>query len=85
MSYRVEIKNSAASQIKKLHKDLQTRVMAKLRQLGETPRPNGVQKLQGEDNLYRVRVGDFRVVYSLSDEPPLVLILSVADRKEVYR
>lgn len=85
MAYRVELKPSAASQVKKLEHGMQRRVLAKFRQLAENPRPPGVQKLQGPDDFYRVRVGDFRIIYAIFDDQLVVLILSVGDRKEVYR
>ncbi len=49
------------------------------------PRPSGVVKLSGEENLYRVRAGDYRIVYSIQDAALLVLIVKVGDRKDVYR
>jgi mRNA interferase RelE/StbE len=85
MTYRVELKPSAATQVKKLEQSIQRRVLAKFRQLAENPRPSGVQKLQGPDDFYRVRVGDFRIIYSILDDELIVLILSVADRKDAYR
>ena len=45
----------------------------------------GVEKLEGEDDLYRVRVGDYRVVFTISDERLIVLVVRIAHRKDVYR
>lgn len=75
MPYRVDTKPSAAAQIRKLPRNIQERVLAKLRQLAENARPSGVQKLRGEEDLYRVRVGNYRIVYTISDDPPEVLVL----------
>ena len=85
MAYRVELKPSAASQLRKLDRGIQKRIFAKFDQLRDNPRPNGVQKLAGEDDLYRVRVGDFRIVYTIFDDQLLVLVLVIGDRKDVYR
>jgi mRNA interferase RelE/StbE len=53
--------------------------------LAEEPRPPGVKKLAGESELYRIRVGDYRVLYAIEDDRLIVLIVSVADRKDAYR
>jgi mRNA interferase RelE/StbE len=85
VAYRVEITKSAGSQIRKLSPPFQVRIVTKLRQLAENPRPQGVQKLKGADDLYRVRVGDFRILYEISDAAQQVLVTSVADRKDASR
>lgn len=84
MPYRVEIKESAAEEIRKLERGIRNRVLAKLEQLADDPRPSGVKKLRSNEGLYRVRVGDYRIVYKISDAELLVLIVRVADRKDVY-
>ena len=48
------------------------------------PRPRGAIKLKGEDNLWRIRVGDYRVVYAIEDEQLVVLVVRVANRKDAY-
>lgn len=53
--------------------------------LAENPRPLGVRKLEGEEDLYRLRVGDYRVLYAIRDAVLLVLVVRIADRREVYR
>ena len=53
--------------------------------LAENPRPSGCVKLSGLENLWRVRVGDYRILYSIEDQQLIVLIVSVAHRREVYR
>ena len=52
---------------------------------GNTPRPHGFEKLNGTDQLYRIRVGDYRIVYAVEDERLLVLVVKVGHRREVYR
>ncbi len=60
------------------------RVAAKLRALAEDPRPRGCQKLAGREDIWRVRVGDYRVLYQILDESLLVLVVRVRHRKDVY-
>ncbi len=60
------------------------RVLAAIRALAHDPRPSGVTKLRGED-LWRIRVGDYRVVYAIEDQRLVVTIVRVGHRREVYR
>jgi mRNA interferase RelE/StbE len=53
--------------------------------LADNPRPPGVQKLSAEDNVYRLRAGDYRVLYQIVDRQLLVLVVRVRHRREVYR
>jgi mRNA interferase RelE/StbE len=53
--------------------------------LGLDPRPRGCKKLQGDDDLYRVRAGDFRIVYAVRDALLLVLVVKIGNRRDVYR
>lgn len=85
MAYRVEFKPSAAESFRKLPKSAQRRITARLEALRENPRPQGVEKLKGKKDLYRLRVGDYRVVYQVQDEILLVLVLGVGHRKDIYR
>jgi mRNA interferase RelE/StbE len=85
-SYRVQIKPSAAKEIEAVdQKRDRQRIVATIRALADEPRPVGCEKLAGESNRYRVRVGRYRVVYSIADAELLVLVVRVADRKVVYR
>jgi mRNA interferase RelE/StbE len=53
--------------------------------LRENPRPQGVKKLAGEENLYRIREGDYRLIYTIGDKELIVLVVKIGDRKEIYR
>lgn len=53
--------------------------------LADDPRPTGVVKLAGDDNLWRIRIGNYRVVYEIYDDQLIVLVLRVAHRKDIYR
>jgi len=54
-------------------------------QLAENPRPDGVVKLKGADNEYRIRIGDYRVRYEIGDEELIILLLQCKHRKDVYK
>ena len=85
MAYDVRFKASAAATVEKLPKSLQRRIIAKAEALAEDPRPPGVEKLKGEEGLYRVRVGDYRIVYRIEDKILRILVVRVGHRREVYR
>jgi mRNA interferase RelE/StbE len=70
---------------RKLPIDVQKRIQTKINDLAIQPRPNGIKKLQGDDNSYRIRVGEYRVVYEIEDEILIVTIIKVKHRSEVYK
>ncbi len=83
-SYSVLIKASAAKELEGLpQKDLR-RVVRKIERLRRAPRPPGCEKLTGE-NRYRIRQGDYRVVYSVDDTGHEVVIVKIGHRRDVYR
>ena len=84
MPYRIEIKRSAVKEIRKLPDSVLPRVMRTIEGLKENPRPAGARKLSGGEE-YRVRVGDYRVVYTIAEEVVTVYIVRVRHRREVYR
>ena len=83
MIYRVQIAPAAARQLRGLPRRDLERVDERILSLAADPRPPGARHL--EHDLYRIRVGRIRVVYTVGDEVRVVLIVAVADRKEVYR
>lgn len=85
MRYSIEFRPSAARELKKLEIGTQRRILAALSQLEGDPFPPGVKKLTHEDNIYRIRVGDFRVLYQVESGKLLILVLRVGHRREVYR
>jgi mRNA interferase RelE/StbE len=70
---------------RKLSQELQDRIQTKIDDLAIEPRPNGVKKLKGEENSYRIRVGDYRVIYDIFDDVLLVSVVEVGHRSEVYK
>lgn len=85
MTYTVEISISAAKSITKIQKKTRLRIFGAIELLALDPRPPGVKLLPGgEQRHWRARVGDYRIVYTIEDDPPLVLVLRVPHRREVY-
>lgn len=84
MSYTVEIKKSAEREMDRLPEAIHSRISEKIPALENNPRPVGSQKLQAGEG-YRIRVGDYRVLYTVNDQERRVLIYSVAHRREAYR
>ncbi len=85
MTYSVDFSKAARKQFKKLPSDLQERIQTKINELAIEPRPTGVKKIQGEENSYRIRVGDYRVVYDIFDNILLVTVIRVKHRSQVYQ
>lgn len=83
--YEVQFARSAAKEFRSLPTELKHRVGAAIDNLIEDPRPPGVRKLVGHKRLYRIRVGQYRVVYEIDDEEKLLLVTRVRHRREVYR
>lgn len=83
-SYRPQIKPSAAKELKALPSKDRRRVIARIQGLANEPRPAGCEKLSGYE-LYRVRQGDYRVLYTVQDADPLVVVFKIGHRREVYR
>ena len=85
-SYRVLIKPSAAKEIEAVgQKEDRQRIVMRIQSLARDPRPFGSEKLSGREDLYRLRVGQYRVVYSVGDAELVVVIVRVGHRKDVYR
>ncbi|HEY9782010.1 MAG TPA: type II toxin-antitoxin system RelE/ParE family toxin [Leptolyngbyaceae cyanobacterium] len=85
MTYEVEITPAAKRQIKKLTKSIQQLIVERLEELVDNPRPPGIVKMEGEENLYRVRVGDYRIIYEIQDSVLLIVVVKVGHRGNVYR
>ena len=83
-SYNVLIKRSAAKELEGLPPKVRRQVAAKLAGLAVTPRPQGVEKLSGQEK-YRVRQGNYRVLYSIDDTAKTVTVVKIGHRRDVYR
>lgn len=85
MIYRIEFTKKANKQFQALPTQVKQRIALKVESLAQEPRPAGTVKLSGEDNAYRIRIGDYRVVYSIFDEEVVILIFRVSHRRDAYR
>jgi mRNA interferase RelE/StbE len=83
-SYRVLFKPSAAKEFEALPRTDRRRIATKILSLAENPRPPGHEKLSGSE-AYRIRQGDYRVIYLIQDQELLVFVMKVGHRREVYR
>jgi mRNA interferase RelE/StbE len=84
-SYRVELTRSAEKDLRRVDKNRLPAIYLAIEALSDTPRPDGVKKLAGADRTYRIRVGDYRIVYEIEDDVLVVLVIRIAHRKDVYR
>ncbi len=85
MTYQIEFVNQAAKQFRTLPVQIQEQLKAKIDALSTNPRPHGITKLAGEDDLYRIRSGDYRIIYTIQDRQLLILIVKIGHRRDVYR
>lgn len=85
MTYRIEVAPAAVRQLRKLDPTARRRVQAAVELLADEPRPGSAKKLVGGDGEWRVRTGDFRIIYEIHDEVLLVLVVAVGHRREVYQ
>jgi mRNA interferase RelE/StbE len=83
-SYRIEWKRSAAQELKKLPRQAIERIVKAVEQLATEPYPGGVRKLVGAEHTYRIRVGDYRVVYSVTASVLVIEIIRVGHRRDIY-
>lgn len=83
--YHVEIETSAVKALAKIAKPYRARIATAIAGLATDPRPNGCTKLSGTTDAYRIRIGDYRVVYTVSDSVRIVRVERIAHRREVYR
>ncbi|MGB4777197.1 type II toxin-antitoxin system RelE family toxin [Microbacterium sp.] len=84
MSYRVEFTTAAARQVRKLPRPARDRVLAAIEGLQYEPRPQGAKKLVGEQTAWRIRIGDYRVIYDVFDTELIVTVVRAGHRREIY-
>ena len=84
--YTITITNSALKELQSLQKAVVKKIEISISSLALNPRPSGAKKLKGNnENLYRIRSGDYRVIYSVNDEIKIVDIRRIGHRKDIYR
>ena len=84
-SYRIELTRDALRTLAKLDKPMRRRIQGAIDKLAGDPRPAGMIALRGAPGAYRVRVGDYRIVYTLHDDHLLIVVIDIGHRREVYR
>ena len=84
MPYTVEFLKTAAEELAELPKDAQRQVLKKIEGLKQNPHPAGAKLLHGKERLYRLRAGDYRVIYSVEGRHLVILIIRIGSRKDVY-
>ena len=83
--YSVQIEKPAWDELMAIPEKMRERLFTALESLEVEPRPSGVVKLAGADDLYRIRVGNYRIIYSIEDQVKIVLVEKVGHRRDVYR
>lgn len=85
MSYQVLLRPGAERQRRKFDNQTRRRINRVLLSLETTPRPPGIVKLRGAEKEWRIRVGDYRIIYQIDDDERLVTVLRISHRREAYR
>lgn len=85
MAYEVIIKRKSQKQLGRIQKEHRERIIAAVFDLSANPRPVGYRKLRDREAEWRIRIGDYRVIYGIDDERLVVEVLDIAHRKDVYR
>jgi len=83
--YSVVVLESAKEQLARLPKKIQTQIASRIEALVDSPRPPGVKLLHVAERTYRVRSGDYRILYQVDDAKQLVTVTDIGDRKDIYR
>ena len=83
--YNVKLKKSAEKTLFKLPKSIIKKIIFLLKELEHSPRPNGCKKLTGSTNTYRIRTGDYRMVYSIFDDVLVIEVIKIGHRKSIYQ
>ena len=85
MTYRIELTPRAERDFKSLDGSVRGRIARRIESLGKNPYPQGIKKIEGEEELYRLRVGDYRILYQVKRSILLVLILGIGHGRDIYR
>ena len=85
MAYKVVLTPAAEREYRKLPDNIRARIRPALLELEAHPRPKGAKKLGGSKDRWRVRVGDYRIIYKINDDTKTVTVLRISHRREAYR
>ena len=83
--YKILIKKSALKELENVPKIFRVKIISKIDELANDPRPSGVRKLENALDTYRVRAGNYRIIYKIEDDQLLIEVIKVTDRKDAYR
>ncbi len=84
-TYRIKIAKRAVKSLLALPKKVRHQLSTAIDALAENPRPTGTKKLTGSTDLYRMRVGNYRMIYKIKDAELIVLVVKIGHRKDIYR
>ena len=83
--FDVQIEKAAEKQLRRISEDMHGRIIVAMVALGDNPRPAGAKKLSGSANDWRIRIGDYRVLYEIGEEVRIVRVYRIAHRRDAYR
>jgi mRNA interferase RelE/StbE len=83
--YKIVVSATAERQLKKIRREDTIRILQSISLLADEPRPSGCRKLSGYDDIYRIRIGNYRVIYEIDGKRIIIVILKIGHRREVYR
>ena len=83
-SYKILFRRSAEKELRQISPPFLSKVLEKIKHLSAVPRPSGIQLLKGEERYFRLRQGDYRIIYEVSDLRKEVMIIKIGHRREVY-
>ena len=83
--YRVRFARSVRKELESLDSNLVARIFPRIEALSRNPRPTGCRKLRGTRNLWRIRVGEYRIVYEIRDDAGLIDVVVVRHRRDAYK
>ena len=83
--YSIEFDKSVKKTLSKLPNEVIKKILDAIAELADNARPNGCKKLQSKGDFYRIRVGNYRIIYDINDDELLVLVVEIGDRKEIYK
>lgn len=85
VNYKIEISSTAEKSLKKIPKKDLAKIIESIQILSINPFPEGCRKLAGEERAYRIRQGDYRIIYEVEDKKLIILVLKIGHRRDIYR
>jgi len=85
LAYRIEFAPRAERDLKSLDGSIRRRIARRIQSLADNPYPQGIKKIEGEEELYRLRVGDYRILYQVQRQRVVILVVGIGHRRDIYR